>query len=264
MSFASVVAAFLIAEVALAAIMAAAWAVERATGETGWIDAVWTLGVGATGAILAAAPLGDGDGSGWRRAAIAAAVVLWAVRLGSHIVARTRKTPDDPRYRKLIDVWGAAAPLRLFAFLQAQAIVGAALAFAVALAAHAPSPTLRAQDIGGLVIFAVALVGEAAADAELARFKADPANRGRICDVGLWDRSRHPNYFFEWLVWAAFAVTASGDAMRLLAWVAPALMYGVLRYASGVPPLEQHMFLTRGDAFRAYQQRTPVFFPRIF
>ena len=193
MSLASVVAAFVIAEAALAAIMAAAWAVQRATGQTGWIDAIWTFGVGATGAALAAAPHGE-DGSGWRRAAAAAAISLWALRLGSHIVARTRKAPDDPRYRKLIDGWGAGASRRLIAFLQAQALVGSVLAVSVALAAHAPSPTLRAQDIGGLVLFAVALIGEAAADAELTRFKADPANRGRICDVGLWGRSRHPNY----------------------------------------------------------------------
>ncbi len=109
----------------------------------------------------------------------------------------------------------------------------------------------------------IALAGEAAADAQLARFKADPANRGKICDVGLWARSRHPNYFFEWLVWVAFAFAASRDAIGLLAWVAPAMMYVALRHGSGVPPLEEHMLRTRGEAFRAYQRRTPVFFPRL-
>ena len=267
MSFASVVATFLIAEIALAAIMAGAWAVQRATRQTGWIDAIWTFGVGATGAALAAAPLGHDFGSGWRRAAVTTAIVLWALRLGGHIVARTLKTPDDPRYRKLIEGWGEAAPLRLFAFLQVQAVTGAALALAVTLAAQAPSPDFRIhdvlQDVLGLLIFIVALAGEAIADAQLVRFKADPARRGQICDVGLWSRSRHPNYFFEWLVWTAFAVTASRDTVGLLAWLAPALMYGVLRYASGVPPLEEHMLRTRGEDFRTYQRRTPVFFPRI-
>ena len=261
MSVMSVAAAYLLAEVILAAIMSAAWAVQRTTGETGWIDAVWTFGVGATGALLALLPLGGA--SGWRRAMVALALALWALRLGAHIVARTRTAPDDPRYRKLIEAWGAAAPLRLFRFLQAQALVGAVLAVSVALAGHAPPAALRAQDAVGLVLFAVALAGESAADAELARFKANPANRGRICDVGLWGRSRHPNYFFEWLVWAAIAVTATEGGVGLLAWIAPALMYGVLRYASGVPPLEEHMARTRGEAFRAYQRRTPVFFPRL-
>ncbi|HVP99567.1 MAG TPA: DUF1295 domain-containing protein [Roseiarcus sp.] len=264
MPLASTSLALLIATIALSTAMAAAWVAQRATGRTGWIDAIWTFGVGATAASLAAAPLGEEDGAGWRRGAVAVAVALWAVRLGSHIIARTRKAPDDPRYRKLIETWGSAAPPRLFAFLQSQALVGVVLAFAVTLAAHAPSPTLRAQDIGGLALFSIALVGEAAADAELARFQANPANRGRICDIKLWSRSRHPNYFFEWLVWIAFALTATGDAVGLSAWLAPALMYGILRYASGVPPLEDHMLLTRGDEFRAYRRRTPVFFPRIF
>jgi steroid 5-alpha reductase family enzyme len=267
MSFPSAVAAFLIAEIALAAIMAGAWAVERATGRTGWIDAIWTFGVGATAAALAVAPLGHDSGSGWRRGAVATAVALWALRLGGHIVARTLKTPDDPRYRKLIDVWGDAAPLRLFAFLQVQALTGAALTLAVTLAAQASSPHVRIQDVlqdlVGLLIFIVALAGEAIADAQLARFKADPTRRGQICDLGLWSRSRHPNYFFEWLVWVAFAVAASRDVVGLFAWVAPALMYCVLRYASGVPPLEEHMLRTRGEDFRAYQRRTAVFFPRL-
>ena len=264
MSIASVVVAFLLAEVALAAVMTGAWAVERVTEETGWIDAIWAFGVGATSAALAAAPLGEGDGSGWRQAVVAAAVGLWGLRLGSHIVARTRKSPDDPRYRRLIEEWGDAAAWRLFAFLQAQAFVGAVLAVAAALAAHAPSPAFRVLDAIGLLVFAIALAGESAADASLARFRADPANRGKICDVGLWRRSRHPNYFFEWLVWVALAVAASGYPLGCLAWLAAALMYGVLRYASGVTPLEEHMLRTRGDAFRAYQQKTPAFFPQIF
>ncbi len=262
MTFASAVAALIFAECALAVIMAVAWAAQRATGRSGWIDAIWTLGVGAIGAILAVAALGD-VGAGWRQGAVAAAILLWAARLGGHIIVRTLNGPDDPRYAKLIEDWGDKASLRLFAFLQVQAVVGATLALAVALAAHATSPHFRIADGLGLVVFVIALAGEAVADAQLARFKADPTRKGQICDVGLWGRSRHPNYFFEWLVWAAFAIAASGDAVGLLAWIAPALMYAVLRYASGVPPLEEHMLRTRGEAFRAYQERTPVFFPRV-
>jgi steroid 5-alpha reductase family enzyme len=265
MTIASLIQSALAAELALAAIMAGAWATQRASGQTGWIDAIWTFGVGATGAALALAPLGVSGASDWRRAAIAGAAALWSARLGLHIVARTRKAPDDPRYRKLIEEWGAVAPRRLFQFLQAQALVGAALALAVALAAQAPSPSWRAQDWAGLLIFAGALLGESCADAQLARFRANPANRGGVCDVGLWRRSRHPNYFFEWLVWVAFAVVAiDRDGASWAAALAPLLMYATLRYASGVPPLEDHLKRTRGERFAAYQARTPIFFPRLF
>jgi steroid 5-alpha reductase family enzyme len=243
----------------LSMVMAGAWATQRATGASGWIDAIWTFGVGAAGAGFA---LFIG-GVPWRAGVVAALCAAWALRLGGHIAHRTRVGGDDPRYAKLMRDWGPAAPLRMFGFLQAQAAVGAVLALSVGLAA-APSGAARWQDGLGLLVALVALVGEAVADAQIARFKADPAHRGRICDVGLWSRSRHPNYFFEWLFWVSVAIAALGhDPLSWLALAAPAVMYWTLRYASGVPPLEQHMLATRGAAFRAYQDRTPVFFPRL-
>ena len=106
----------------------------------------------------------------------------------------------------------------------------------------------------------VAIVGEGVADAQLRRF------RGRVCDVGLWGYSRHPNYFFEWLGWLAYPLLAI-DATRFdWAWLSlsgPAFMYWLLVHVSGIPFLEQHMVRSRGDAYRAYQQRVSAFFPRL-
>jgi steroid 5-alpha reductase family enzyme len=254
-----------VALVGLALIMSAGW-LQRLTGNSGWVDAVWTLGVGAMGVVVAFPPVGDGE-TFWRRAVVAALAAAWSLRLGLHIVRRTLKSGDDPRYRKMIEDWGpAAAPARLFAFLQAQAAVGAVLAVAIALAAHAGGASLRLQDVVGMALMAAAIVGEALADSGLARFKADPANRGAICDVGLWRLSRHPNYFCEFMVWVAVAVIALDRSapLSVLALLAPAIMYWALRYASGVPPLEQHMQRTRPERFAAYAARTPVFFPRIW
>jgi steroid 5-alpha reductase family enzyme len=110
----------------------------------------------------------------------------------------------------------------------------------------------------------VAVGGEGMADRQLARFKNDPANMGKVCDFGLWSWSRHPNYFFEWLGWVAyvfFAVGPGGDPLGWLATLGPAFMYLLLRYVSGVPPLERHMVASRGEAYRAYQSRTSVFLP---
>lgn len=120
------------------------------------------------------------------------------------------------------------------------------------------------QDLIGLAIFVTALIGETEADAQLTRFRADPAHHGQICEIGLWGRSRHPNYFFEWLTWVAFAVVATDFGIGAVAWIAPALMYWTLRYVSGVPPIEERMLQTRGEAFGAYRIRTPTFFPRLF
>jgi steroid 5-alpha reductase family enzyme len=250
------------AEIGLAVVMAGAWLVLRLTGASGWIDAIWTFGVGLAGVALAFGLGAASGGAFWRVVLVASFAAAWSLRLGAHIVARTLKAGDDPRYRRLVEDWGDDAPRRLFGFLQVQAVAGAVLALAIGLAASSSITTPRIQDALGALLFAAAFVGEAVADAQIARFKADPANRARVCDVGLWRLTRHPNYFFEWLTWVSVAVLALDE--NWIGWfavLAPTLMYWTLRYASGVPLLEEHMLRSRGEAFRAYQARTPVFFP---
>jgi steroid 5-alpha reductase family enzyme len=249
----------------LSVIMAIAWWVQQTTGNSGWVDAFWSCGVGAVATTAALVPLEHGPWSGARQITVAALAAAWSLRLGWHIILRSRASGDDPRYRKLIDAWQSDASRRMFWFLQSQAAVGVVLALSIALAAHNPHPGPRLQDVGGALILVLAIVGEAAADRQLRRFKADPANRGAICDVGLWRWSRHPNYFFEWLAWLAYPVIAidfSGDnPWGWLALLAPACMYWVLVHVSGIPPLEDHMLRSRGDAFRAYRRGTRAFFP---
>jgi steroid 5-alpha reductase family enzyme len=249
---------------ALSLIMAAAWGAQQATGNSGWVDTTWSLGVGTVGAGAAAWPLAA-DSPHWRQISVALLALIWCVRLGTHIARRTAAKTDDPRYRDLIAQWDSAAPRRLFWFLQSQALVGVVLALSIALAAHNPDPALRLQDLLGLALLFAAILGEASADRQLRMYAADPNNRGGICDVGLWGWSRHPNYFFEWLSWVAYPVIAIDFAgcqpLGWLALAAPACMYWVLVHVSGIPPLEAHMLRTRGEAFRAYQSRTRAFFP---
>jgi steroid 5-alpha reductase family enzyme len=99
----------------------------------------------------------------------------------------------------------------------------------------------------------------------MARFRADPGNRGGICDVGLWAYSRHPNYFFEWLCWLGYAVISAdftgGYPWGWLAFAAPATMYWLLVHVSGVPPLEAHLARSRPTAFKAYAARVNAFWP---
>jgi steroid 5-alpha reductase family enzyme len=250
---------------ALSAIMAAAWQVQRMTGHTGWIDVCWTFGTGIVAALGSLAPLGAGQAPDIRQIIVALLILLWSLRLGLHIVLRTREVGDDPRYRDLIRQWGTHADLRMFLQLQSQAAVGLVLAVSVALAAHHPRSNFGLQDLLGSVLLTGALAGEAVADWQLRRFKSDPANRGRICEAGLWSLSRHPNYFFEWLCWLAYPVIAIDlSGTHPLGWIsllAPACMYWVLVHVSGIPPLEAHMLRSRGEQFRALQARTRAFFP---
>jgi steroid 5-alpha reductase family enzyme len=153
----------------------------------------------------------------------------------------------------------------MFWFLQQQAAVGALLAISIAVAARNPNPSLRVQDVVGVLLLAAAIIGESVADAQLRRFKSAAAGRTAVCDLGLWHWSRHPNYFFEWLAWLAYptiAIDLSGyNPYGWLALLAPACMYWVLVHVSGIPPLEDHMLRTRGDVFRQYQRRTRPFLP---
>jgi steroid 5-alpha reductase family enzyme len=256
--------AILLTGAALSLVMALGWMIQQRSGNSGWVDACWSLSVGTVAAVVAIWPL-EPNWPHWRQAAVAILALAWGLRLGLHIVGRARTSPDDPRYRDLIQQWGRDAPRRMFLFLQSQAAVGVVLAVSIALAAHNPNPVLRLQDIAGFAILLVAIAGEAIADRQLRAFKANPQNRGKICDVGLWSLSRHPNYFFEWLTWTAYPVIAIDFAGHnpygWLALAAPACMYWVLVHVSGIPPLERHMLRTRGDEFRHYQHRTRAFFP---
>jgi steroid 5-alpha reductase family enzyme len=196
-----------------------------------------------------------------REAVVAGLIVAWSVRLGWHIGQRSRGAANDPRYEFLRHEWGERFQPRLFWFLQIQALCAWVLAMSVGLAARNAAP-LGVWDVLAVAVAAIAIIGEAVADAQLQRYRADPANRGGICDAGLWRWSRHPNYFFEWLGWVAYPVFAiGGDAAGWLALAGPVLMYWLLVHASGIPPLEAHMLRSRGDAFRDYQARTSAFFP---
>jgi steroid 5-alpha reductase family enzyme len=244
--------------------MAGAWLVALRTGQSGWIDAIWSFATGVFGAAAALLPFAGGEISS-RQILVAVLALLWALRLGIHIVARTARGGDDPRYRHLREQWGSAFRSHLFWFLQIQALAALVLVLSIMIAAQNPAPGLRVLDWFGIAILITAVVGETIADRQLSTFRLDPGNQGKVCDVGLWSRSRHPNYFFEWLGWLAYAVIAvdltGAYPQGWLAFAGPLLMYWLLVHASGIPPLEGHMLRSRGKAFREYQHRVNAFWP---
>jgi steroid 5-alpha reductase family enzyme len=251
---------------ALAILMAAAWFAQRRTGQSGWVDTIWSFGVGLVGAGLALAPIVRGvDWPGPRQILVTAFVLAWSLRLGLHIMGRTRQGGEDARYKALADEWGGDFPRRLFWFLQIQAASAFLLTLSIFMAGQNPSPFPNPGDFLGAAILVVAIAGEAIADRQLKRFAAEPDSKGRVCEIGLWSVSRHPNYFFGWLGWLAYPVIAvglpPGNAIGLIALVGPTFMYWLLVHVSGVPPLEAHMVRSRGAAFAAYQQRVNAFFP---
>ncbi len=252
--------------VSLSVLMAGAWAVQQRTGNSGWVDTIWTFSLGLTGAASALWPIAGAEPNP-RQWLVAALVAVWSIRLGSHVAVRTAGITDDPRYAAFAKEWGVNSPRKMFVFLQNQGFGSIPLVFSIFVAARFPDAALRIQDYLGVAILAAGIAGEALADAQLKRFRTDPANKGRVCDAGLWRWSRHPNYFFEWFGWLAYPVIAiSLDAPSYYPWgwatlLAPLFMYWILVHVTGIPPLEAQMLRSRGERYRAYQSRTSAFFP---
>ena len=243
-------------------VMAGAWVAQRATRNSGWVDVFWTFGTGIAGAVGALVPLGTAAPA--RRLLVAALVLVWAGRLGGYILRRTAAIRhEDARYARFRAEWGARFERRMFGLLMIQAAVAWLLALAVTLAASNPYPLAPGLTLAGLAVFAGSVAGEGLADRQMHAFRADPANRGKVCARGLWAWSRHPNYFFEILVWLAYPLIGLAGPWwpGLAGLAAPLFMYWLLAKVSGVPPLEREMLASRGDAYRDYQARVSPIVP---
>ena len=252
---------------ALSAVMALAWYVQYKIRSAGWADVFWSYEMGLGGVYLALVPWhAAAHGPSARQWLVAILVAIWSVRLGTHILRRTwHASSEDPRYAEMRQQWKDNFQPRLFWFLQIQALAAFVLVLSVGIAAHNPAPGINGFDVVGALVLLGAIFGEGAADTQLKQFAADKANKGKICDVGLWGWSRHPNYFFEWFGWLAYPIIATNVhghyPWGYVALSGPLFMFVLLRYISGVPPLEAHMVRKHGGNFLAYQERVGAFFP---
>ena len=247
-------------------VMALGWAWQRHAKNGGWTDVFWSFGSGASCVAAALWPLGVAAPL-WRQLMCAGLAGAWSLRLGAFLWRRVANKPEDRRYAQMRSEWKDGFQKRMFWFLQIQAPVGAILAMAVLLASRNPRHGLQITDIAGIVVFFGSLIGETVTDAQMAGFIRNSESRQRVCDVGLWRWTRHPNYFFEWLIWwtwplIAFDPTGQHPWAAPAALAAPILMFWLLTRVSGVPPLEAALLQSKGDAYRDYQRRTPAFFPR--
>ena len=233
------------------------WRRSLATGNAGIVDAGWTAAVAALAALHAA--LGDGDGR--RRLALGAIALAWGARLLAHLVVRLRSEPEDGRYRSLRTRFGDRAPRFFFWFFQLQALLAVLLSLSPLALARLEQPLPIGALLAALALFALSIAGESVADAQLARFRADPAHRGRTCRSGLWRWSRHPNYFFEWLHWCAYVPLAWGSGWIAAPIAVAVAMVLLILFVSGIPPTEAQALRSRGDDYRAYQRTTSAFFP---
>lgn len=242
--------------VAAVLVMAATWELQRRTRNAGYVDVAWA-------ALMAAAALyyaAIGDGALTLRLLVGLMGGLWGLRLARHLLIRVRHEPEDGRYRALREHW-QDDQRRMFGFFMLQAGFTALFSLPFLVVASNPLAPATGWIALALAVFAGSLAGETIADRQLARFRNDPANRGRTCRDGLWRYSRHPNYFFEWLHWFAYPLLAIGAPFWWLTLLGPLLMGASLVWFTGIPFTEAQALRTRGEDYRRYQRETSMFVP---
>lgn len=249
----------IIAAVILVVLFLATWWLSVKLHNYSFVDVTWSLAFTPVAIWLAF------TGVGWptRRFAIAALVSAWSLRLGIHLWRRvaSHHPKEDVRYAVLREKWQANPPRAFFWFFQAQSVLVWLLMLPVYLITQQTSTTVHPMEWIGLSVWALALIGEGIADAQLAHFKRTNTDSLGICKVGLWRYSRHPNYFFQSLLWWGLFLMALPATWGWTAIIAPLAMLHFLLNVTGIPLTEKLSLQKRGDAFRDYQRTTSAFVP---
>lgn len=241
----------------LALFMTGLWFVQRAIRNAGIVDVAWSYGTSLVAVWFALASPGFLP----RRLLVAGLALAWGLRLGTYLIRRVLREPEDGRYVALREKWGGRAQVLLFGFFQLQALWAVLFALPIGVAARRPGERFDLLDGLGLLIWLVAVAGESLSDRQLARFRARPENRGKVCRDGIWRYSRHPNYFFEWIHWWSYVAIGIVAPYGWLTLFGPAFMLYFLLRVTGIPPTERRAIQSRGEAYREYQRTTSVFFP---
>jgi steroid 5-alpha reductase family enzyme len=151
--------------------------------------------------------------------------------------------------------------MRFLFFFEFQALLDVVLSLPFLLACLDTRAPLGIGEKIGMGIWLAGIFGEALADAQLDAFKKNPANKGTTCRAGLWNYSRHPNYFFEWTIWMGYAVFVIGSPWGWLGLISPALILYFLLGVTGIPATEAQALRSRGEEYLGYQQTTSAFVP---
>ena len=222
------------------------------------VDAFWAFCIGLT----AMAFLLAGD-FGVLQITSGLLIGLWSARLGYHLSRRiaAHHPEEDSRYIKLREVWKGRENSAFFWFFLAQAGSVFLLALPFYFISVAPSSSFTALSMIGAVVAAVGLIGETLADKQMAAFKATGPPSSAVCRSGLWKYSRHPNYFFESVIWVGFFLLACASPWGWITIYAPVIITFLLLKVTGIPPTEASALKRKGDSYREYQRTTSAFFP---
>ena len=243
---------------AVCSVMLVLWLIHFPLRNAAIVDFGWGFNL----ALLGVGYAYFGQGFATRAAMLGVMTAVWGLRLALYLLFdRIIGHPEEGRYQELRRQWKTDIEAKFLAFYLFQALLCVLMATPFLAAAVNPAPRIHWLEFAAAGLWFIAIIGEISADNQLAKFKGDPANKGCLCQVGLWHYSRHPNYFFEWLIWVALALFATASPYGYLGWISPALMLYFLLKVTGIPATEAQALRSRGDAYRKYQQTTSAFIP---
>jgi steroid 5-alpha reductase family enzyme len=246
----------------LAGCMLILWLISIRIQDMSIVDIFWGPGFGMV--ALVTYFLSDGVGVDARRMLVTALTVIWSARLGAYLFWRNHGKGEDPRYTAAFRN-RYPSNLHLHTLLKVFLLQGA-LIWLISMPVQVAQFLVVPERLGvpamlGAALWTVGFGFEAVADGQLARFKTNPAHRGRILDTGLWRYTRHPNYFGNACLWWGLFLIACDHWIGLTTVFAPLLMTHFLLNVTGKKLLEKRMQRSRPE-YAAYVARTSGFFPR--
>lgn len=216
--------------------------------------------IAALGTALSAS-LASTNGTFW---VLALMVSIWSTRLSLHLFRRIKGGDEDPRYLKLREHWGTDHHWKTFLLYFCQGLLVVFLSRPLTLSFQSQDQNWSWSHSLGILVFTLAWLGEVIADQQLFIFKKRQRvllESSEICDIGLWRYSRHPNYFFEILIWLSYGIyclTIPNGGWALLPFL---MMSFLIVFVTGVAPAERTAVERKGDRWRAYQKRTSMLIP---
>ncbi len=243
---------------AIAILMVGTWLLSVILKNASIVDIVWGLGF----VVTAWVSRGIGDGDSGRQWLLSILTSIWGLRLAGYLLWRNAGHGEDFRYRSMRKRWGARFPLiSLVTVFALQGVLMWIVSLPVQLGQDDATPSIGVLAFIGTAVFAFGLFFEVVGDAQLARFKSDPANAGKVMDQGLWRYTRHPNYFGDACVWWGLALIAAETGSGAWGFIGAIVMTYFLRRVSGVTLLERSL-KKRREGYEAYIARTSPFIPR--
>ena len=242
------------------AVFVLGWVIATRVGRVNVVDTVWGLAFVAMAAVsFGGSSTGHPDMT--RRLLLLALATVWGLRLAAYLGWRSRGAGEDPRYTRMLERAGASGPVSsLTRVFLLQSVVAWFVAAPVIVGMYETSPVNAVTVVGGS-LWAVGVTFEAVGDAQLAAFKRDTANRGRVLDHGLWRYTRHPNYFGEACLWTGLYLVAAQQWPGAATVLSPVAMVYFVAAKTGKPMLEAQLADSK-PGYADYVRRTSGFLPR--